>query len=312
MKIRRLRSGWYSTAEELSVTTAYSARLRDCPAPAKLNLFLHITGRRADGYHTLQTVFQLVDWSDVLHFGRRDDGEIRRLSELANVPADTDLTVRAARLLQAHTGTRFGVDIEIDKRLPMGGGIGGGSSDAATTLLALNRLWETGVSRAELQRIALKLGADVPFFIFGQNAFASGVGEELEAVELPSRHFLVIAPNAHVPTAEIFSDPELTRSSEAVTMTDFLAQNASTQGWPDSFGRNDMQNVVAKKYAEVAKVLDWLDIIAASRMTGSGACVFAAFPSQAAALDAQARVPAGWKSAVTASLQRHPLFSFAS
>jgi 4-diphosphocytidyl-2-C-methyl-D-erythritol kinase len=293
-------------------TPSAGPALRDCAAPAKLNLFLHITGRRPDGYHALQTVFQLVDWGDVLHFTRREDGQIRRVNEIAGVPADTDLTVRAARLLQAHTGTQWGADIEIDKHLPMGGGIGGGSSDAATTLLALNRLWQTDVSRADLQKIALKLGADVPFFIFGQNAFAAGVGEVLEAVELPPRHFLVITPNAHVPTAEIFSDPELTRNSEVVTMTDFLAQNASKTGWPDSFGRNDMQNVVAKKYAEVAKVLDWLDIIAASRMTGSGACVFAAFPSQAAALEAQARVPAGWKSAVTASLQRHPLFDFAS
>ena len=293
-------------------TQAVSPTLRDCAAPAKLNLFLHITGRRPDGYHVLQTVFQLVDWGDVLHFSRRDDGAIHRVNDLPNVPADTDLTVRAARLLQAHTGTPWGADIEIDKRLPMGGGIGGGSSDAATTLLALNRLWQTDVSRADLQKIALKLGADVPFFIFGRNAFAGGVGEVLEAVELPPRHFLVITPNAHVPTAEIFSDPELTRNSEVVTMTDFLAQNASKTGWPDSFGRNDMQNVVAKKYVEVAKVLGWLDIIAASRMTGSGACVFAAFPSQAAALEAQAKVPAGWKSAVTASLQRHPLFDFAS
>src|SRR5580698_7209313 len=220
----------------LDTSPPAGATLRDCAAPAKLNLFLHITGRRPDGYHALQTVFQLVDWGDVLHFARRDDGEIRRVSDLPNVPADTDLTVRAARLLQAHTGTRLGADIEIDKRLPMGGGIGGGSSDAATTLLALNRLWQTGVSRADLQKMALKLGADVPFFIYGRNAFASGVGEELEAVELPSRYFLVITPNAHVPTAEIFSDPELTRNSEVVTMTDFLAQNASKTGWPDSFG----------------------------------------------------------------------------
>ncbi|RKP58830.1 4-(cytidine 5'-diphospho)-2-C-methyl-D-erythritol kinase [Pararobbsia silviterrae] len=286
--------------------------LRDCAAPAKLNLFLHITGRRPDGYHALQTVFQLIDWGDVLHFARRDDGAIRRVNEIANVPEDTDLTVRAARLLQAHTGTAFGADIEIDKRLPMGGGIGGGSSDAATTLLALNRLWDTRVSRKDLQRIALKLGADVPFFIFGENAFAGGVGEELDTVELPARHFLVIVPNAHVPTVEIFSDPELTRDSEAVTITDFLAQHGSTIGWPDSFGRNDMQAVVAKKYAEVAKVLDWLDIIAASRMTGSGACVFAAFPSKEAALEAQAKVPPSWRSVVTASLQRHPLYSFAS
>lgn len=286
--------------------------LRDCPAPAKLNLFLHITGRRPDGYHVLQTVFQLIDWGDVLHFNRRDDGVIHRTNDIPNVPADTDLTVRAARLLQAHTGTRFGADIEIDKRLPMGGGIGGGSSDAATTLLALNHLWDTRVPRADLQKIALALGADVPFFIFGKNAFAGGVGEELEAVELPARYFLVVVPNAQVPTAEIFSDPELTRNTEAVTITDFTAEHESKTGWPDSFGRNDMQAVAAKKYVEVAKVLDCLDIIAASRMTGSGACVFAAFPSQAAALEAQAKVPSDWKSVVTASLQRHPLYRFAS
>ena len=286
--------------------------LRDCPAPAKLNLFLHITGRRPDGYHVLQTVFQLIDWGDVLHFNRRDDGVIHRINDIPNVPADTDLTVRAARLLQAHTGTRFGADIEIDKRLPMGGGIGGGSSDAATTLLALNHLWDTRVPRADLQKIALTLGADVPFFIFGKNAFAGGVGEELEAVELPARYFLVVVPNAQVPTAEIFSDPELTRTTEAGTITDFTAEHESKTGWPDSFGRNDMQAVAAKKYVEVAKVLECLDIIAASRMTGSGACVFAAFPSQAAALEAQAKVPSDWKSVVTASLQRHPLYRFAS
>jgi 4-diphosphocytidyl-2-C-methyl-D-erythritol kinase len=286
--------------------------LRDCPAPAKLNLFLHITGRRPDGYHMLQTVFQLIDWGDVLHFTRRDDGVIRRVNEIPNVPEDTDLTVRAARLLQAHTNLQYGVEIEIDKRLPMGGGIGGGSSDAATTLLALNKLWDARVPREDLQKIALKLGADVPFFIFGRNAFAGGVGEQLDAVELPTRYFLVIVPNAQVPTVEIFSDPELTRDSEVVTMTDFLAGESSKAGWPDSFGRNDMQAIAAKKYAEVAKVLDWLDIIAPSRMTGSGACVFAAFSSKEDALEAQAKVPSGWRSVVTASLQRHPLLSFAS
>jgi 4-diphosphocytidyl-2-C-methyl-D-erythritol kinase len=289
-----------------------TSSLRDCPAPAKLNLFLHITGRRPDGYHMLQTVFQLIDWGDVLHFARRDDGVIHRVNDIPGVPEDTDLTVRAARMLQDHTGIRYGADIEIDKRLPMGGGIGGGSSDAATTLLALNKLWDARVPREDLQKMALKLGADVPFFIFGRNAFAGGVGEQLEAVELPARYFLVIVPNAQVPTAEIFSDPELTRDSEAVTMTDFLAGESSKTGWPDSFGRNDMQAIAAKKYVEVAKVLDWLDIIAPSRMTGSGACVFAAFSSKEAALEAQARVPSGWRSVVTASLQRHPLQSFAS
>src|SRR6516225_6085790 len=232
--------------------------LRDCLAPAKLNLFLHITGRRPDGYHTLQTVFQLLDWGDTLHFTRRDDGLITRRTEIANVRPEHDLTVRAATLLKAHMGSGEGVDIEIDKRLPMGAGLGGGSSDAATTLLALNRLWKLDLPRQELQDLALKLGADVPFFVFGKNAFAEGVGEALEAVQLPPRHFLVVTPRVHVPTAEIFSEKSLTRDTEACTIAVFLAQQATQNGWPDSFGRNDMQQVVAGKYAEVAQVLEWL------------------------------------------------------
>jgi len=295
--------------------TATQNSLRDCLAPAKLNLFLHITGRRADGYHALQTVFQMLDWGDTLHFTRRQDSEIRRLTVLADVPPETDLTVRAARLLQAHTGCQFGVDIEIDKRLPMGGGLGGGSSDAATTLLALNRLWNLALPRGELQALALKLGADVPFFVFGRNAFGEGVGETLQAVELPSRHFLVVTPQVHVPTVEIFRAEELTRDSKVITITDFLAAESSCKSWPQQFGRNDMQDVVARKYKEVADVLDWFStesgIIAPARMTGSGASVFAAFPNQNAAASAQARLPSEWRSAVTDSLDRHPLFAFA-
>ncbi|HEY1611055.1 MAG TPA: 4-(cytidine 5'-diphospho)-2-C-methyl-D-erythritol kinase, partial [Paraburkholderia sp.] len=185
--------------------------LRDCLAPAKLNLFLHITGRRPNGYHDLQTVFQLLDWGDTLHFARRDDGRITRKTDVEGVPAEHDLTVRAATLLKQHTGTHQGVEIDIEKRLPMGAGLGGGSSDAATTLLALNRLWKLDLPRAELQALALKLGADVPFFVFGKNAFAEGVGEALETVQLPRRYFLVVTPRVHVPTAEIFSDGSLTR-----------------------------------------------------------------------------------------------------
>ncbi|MDR5736791.1 MULTISPECIES: 4-(cytidine 5'-diphospho)-2-C-methyl-D-erythritol kinase [unclassified Caballeronia] len=286
--------------------------IRDCLAPAKLNLFLHITGRRPDGYHSLQTVFQLLDWGDVLHFTRRDDGQVLRKTDVPGVAQDDDLVVRAARLLKTHTGSRHGVDIEIDKRLPMGAGLGGGSSDAATTLLALNRLWGVDLSRETLQNLALQLGADVPFFVFGQNAFAEGVGETLQAVELPERFFLVVTPNVHVPTAAIFSEKALTRNTEVARITDFLAQQRSDTNWPDSFGRNDMQAVVAGKYAEVAKVLEWFSNLAPARMTGSGASVFAAFPSRAQAEMAQAKLPASWKSVVTGSLDSHPLFAFAS
>jgi 4-diphosphocytidyl-2-C-methyl-D-erythritol kinase len=286
--------------------------LRDCLAPAKLNLFLHITGRRPDGYHALQTVFQLLDWGDVLHFTRRDDGVIARKTDVPGVPEADDLVVRAARLLQSHASSPFGVDIDIDKILPMGAGLGGGSSDAATTLLALNRLWNVNASRSTLQDLALKLGADVPFFIFGHNAFAEGVGETLEAVTLPKRFFLVVTPAVHVPTAAIFSEKGLTRDSQVLTMTDFLAQHTADANWPDSFGRNDMQAVVVEKYAEVAQVLNWFKNRSPARMTGSGASVFAAFRSRAEAEVAQAALPASWKSAVTESLDQHPLFAFAS
>ena len=286
--------------------------LRDCLAPAKLNLFLHITGRRPDGYHTLQTVFQLLDWGDTLHFTRRDDGLVTRSTEIADVPPEHDLTVRAANLLKAHTGSPEGVDIEIEKRLPMGAGLGGGSSDAATTLLALNRLWKLNLPRLELQALALKLGADVPFFVFGKNAFAQGVGETLDVVQLPPRHFLVVTPRVHVPTAAIFSEKALTRDSKALTITDFPAELSCNTEWPDSFGRNDMQPVVVGKYAEVAQVLRWFENIAPARMSGSGASVFAAFRSKAEAEAAQAKLPSEWNSAVAASLTQHPLFAFAS
>lgn len=194
----------------------------------------------------------------------------------------------------------------------MGAGLGGGSSDAATTLLALNRLWKLDLPREELQTLALKLGADVPFFIFGKNAFAEGVGEALDVVQLPPRYFLVVTPRVNVPTAEIFSEKLLTRDTKPVTITVFLAQQSLSEKWPDSFGHNDMQAVVVRKYAEVAQVLRWFDNIAPARMTGSGASVFAAFDSKGEAEMVQAKLPAGWQSAVTASLDSHPLFTFAS
>lgn len=286
--------------------------LRDCLAPAKLNLFLHITGRRPDGYHALQSVFQLLDWGDRLHFTLRDDGKVSRVTDVPGVPEESDLVVRAASLLKAHAGATLGVDIEIDKRLPMGAGLGGGSSDAATTLLALNRLWRLDLPRTTLQSLAVKLGADVPFFVFGKNAFAEGIGEALQAVELPARWFLVVTPRVHVPTAAIFSEKSLTRDSKPITITDFLAQRGIDAGWPDSFGRNDMQPVVTSKYAEVAKVVEWFYNLTPARMTGSGASVFAAFKGKADAEAAQAKLPAGWNSAVAESMSEHPLFAFAS
>lgn len=284
--------------------------LLDCLAPAKLNLFLHITGRRGDGYHNLQTVFQLLDWGDRLDFTRREDGQLTLSTTLAGVPADSDLCLRAARLLQSHAACGFGAEIVVRKRIPLGAGLGGGSSDAATTLLALNRLWQLRLPRVELMELALHLGADVPFFVFGRNAFAEGIGEILQAVSLPQRFFLVVTPAVHVATAAVFSAKNLTRNTKLITVTDFLAAHECT-----AFGRNDMQNVVAEKYAEVAQALTWFskyEKTALVRLTGSGASVFAAFASREQALEVQARLPAGWQSVVAASLALHPLFNFAA
>ncbi|WP_137924045.1 4-(cytidine 5'-diphospho)-2-C-methyl-D-erythritol kinase [Cupriavidus sp. 2SB] len=287
-------------------TTLPPADLRDCPAPAKLNLFLHVTGRRPDGYHTLQTVFQLIDWSDTLHFHRRDDGAIVRTTDIPGVPADTDLVVRAARALQQATGTQFGADIAIDKILPMGGGIGGGSSDAATTLLALDHLWGTRVPREELMRIGLGLGADVPVFVFGQNAFAEGVGEELSPVDLPESWFVVIHPRQHVPTAAIFSDERLTRNSPISIVADFAACTNKF-----AFGRNDLQAIATAKFGEVARALEWLRHYSPhARMTGSGACVFARFEDEQAAQRVMERLPSEWDGRVVKSLSQHPLARF--
>ncbi|WP_153948996.1 4-(cytidine 5'-diphospho)-2-C-methyl-D-erythritol kinase [Cupriavidus sp. U2] len=281
--------------------------LRNCPAPAKLNLFLHVTGRRPDGYHTLQTVFQLIDWSDTLHFHRRDDGVIARVTDIPGVPADTDLVVRAARALQQACGTRFGADIAIDKILPMGGGIGGGSSDAATTLLALNHLWGAGVPREELMRIGLALGADVPVFVFGQNAFAEGVGEELTPVALPESWFVVIHPRQHVPTAAIFSDERLTRDSPISIVADFAACTNKF-----AFGRNDLQAIATAKFGEVARALEWLRQYSPhARMTGSGACVFARFEDEQDARKVMERLPSDWDGRCVKSLSHHPLATFA-
>ncbi len=252
--------------------------MANCPAPAKLNLFLHVTGRRANGYHLLQTVFQLLDHGDILHFAVRDDGVVHRISMLEGVAEDEDLTVRAARLLQATIAKRSGrivpgADIDVEKYLPLGGGLGGGSSDAATTLLVLNHLWRGGLSRAELMALGLTLGADVPFFLFGESAFAEGVGEQLQAVATPACWYVVIEPGVMVPTLAIFNEPHLTRNTKAVRIADF------SRG-PIGFGKNDLQAVVAAQYPAVAGAIAWLGQFGLARMTGSGACVFCAFASE--------------------------------
>ncbi|HVL75286.1 MAG TPA: 4-(cytidine 5'-diphospho)-2-C-methyl-D-erythritol kinase [Noviherbaspirillum sp.] len=278
--------------------------LNNCPAPAKLNLFLHVTGRRADGYHELQTVFQLLDRGDVLHFRLREDGEIRRVSDLPGVPAENDLVVRAARLLQSHAGCAQGVDIAVEKHLPMGGGLGGGSSDAATTLLALNHLWRTGLSRTELMQLGLRLGADVPFFVFGQNAFAEGVGEALVAVATPDCWYVVVEPGVETPTAQIFSDPHLTRDTKAVRISDFSGASVG-------FGKNDLQAVATRLFAPISEALGWLGQFGQARMTGSGACVFCAFAKEqdADAVLEAARVTGkpAWKVWKAKAIERHPL-----
>ncbi len=243
------------------------------PAPAKLNLFLHITGRRADGYHELQTVFQFLDYGDELRFTVRDDGVIRALHHLPGVTSDQDLTVRAARLLQESTGNSLGADIELTKRLPIGGGLGGGSSDAATTLVALNHLWKLKLSVDELAKLGLKLGADVPVFVHGQAAWAEGVGERLTPVDLPEPWYVVIAPPCRVSTGEIFAAADLTRDAKPITIRDFLAGQ----------GGNDCEALVSRRYPEVAQALQWLAGHAPARMTGTGGCVFAAFPDEPAA-----------------------------
>ena len=240
------------------------------PAPAKLNLFLHITGRRADGYHDLQTLFQFLDYADELSFALREDGEIRLHSQLRDVAHDSNLIVKAARQLQHASGCRLGADIWLDKHLPMGGGLGGGSSDAATTLLGLNHLWQLGWDKDRLAILGLSLGADVPVFVHGHAAFAEGVGEKLTAVELDEPWFLVAIPQVTVSTAEVFSDPELTRDTPANKLRSLL----------EGGGRNDCQPVVQKRYKEVDNALILLNKFVPTRLTGTGACVFGSFPNE--------------------------------
>jgi 4-diphosphocytidyl-2-C-methyl-D-erythritol kinase len=267
------------------------------PAPAKLNLFLHVLGRRADGYHELQTVYQLIDLADRLAIEPRADGAIQRLEGPREVPEADDLCVRAARRLQAEGGVRAGADIRLRKRIPIQGGLGGGSSDAATTLVALNEIWGLGFDAARLASLGRELGADVPFFVHGQSAWGEGVGERLTPVDLPPRHFAVIYPGVGVRTAEVFQAPELTRNSAKTTIRGFLKAG----------GRNDCEAVVAARHPPVAEALAWLRRRGEARLTGTGSCVFAAYADERSARDALAGLPAGWSGYVARGLDRSPL-----
>ncbi len=290
---------------------AASTSLHHCKAPAKLNLFLHVTGRRADGYHLLQTAFQMIDWCDTLHFDLRSDGQVRRMTEVPGVPEEQDLIVRALRLLADAIERRSGkavcgVDVAIDKVLPMGGGLGGGSSDAATALLAMNHLWQGGLSRQELMDLGLPLGADIPFFVYGQSAFAEGVGEALQPVSVPERWFVVLQPGVSVPTAAIFSAGDLTRDTKPVRIADF-SRHLDSQNDVGGFGRNDLQAVASRLFPAVADAVAWLGKYGQARMTGSGSCVFCAFGSESEADAVLAQVPAPWLAVKAKSLAHHPL-----
>jgi len=277
------------------------------PAPAKLNLFLHITGRRTDGFHNLQTIFQILDFSDQLRFELRNDSDIVRQSAIQQVDANTDLCVRAARLLQSHTGCQLGIDIFLKKRLPIGGGVGGGSSDAATTLVALNQLWGLQLSQAQLMALGGQLGADVPVFIFGQSAWAEGIGEKLHVVELPECWYVVIFPGVTIPTAQLFADPELTRDARPITIRDYFAGGT----------RNAFEAIVRRRYPEVELACGWLSKQASIKhpamLTGTGSCVFAAIEDELSAHEiaskAKRELPDNWQILSAKGCNESPLRS---
>ena len=268
-------------------------------SPAKLNLFLHITGRRPDGYHNLQTFFQLLDYGDTLSFTTRTDGNITLAPELPGVGFEQNLVIKAVRALEPFKPAGQGVDIQLEKRLPMGGGIGGGSSNAATTLVALNHMWGCGLDKSQLQTIGLKLGADVPVFINAQTAWAEGVGEQLQAIEMQPKWFLVIQPDCHVSTAEIFCHKDLTRDTSAIKVAAFLERG----------GQNDCEALVRKLYPQVDNALIWLQKFDRNaRMTGTGACVFASFESAETALEVQAQLPKHLPGFVAQGVNQSPLY----
>ena len=294
------------------------------PAPAKINLFLHVVGRRPDGYHLLQSAMQLIDLADTVRIAVRDDGVIARAAALPGIPEADDLTIRAARLLQAASGTRHGATIAVDKRIPIGGGLGGGSSDAATTLLALNRLWRLDWSRRRLMDLGLELGADVPFFVGGRNAFAEGVGESLTPIDLPLVSYALIHPGVSVPTAAIFTAAELTRDTAALKILDF-SKNGFGAGFDHERGdpvlRNDLEAVASARFGAVREALDWLSrgtegerpgARGPARMSGSGACVFRAFDESSDAELCIATLPSRWMGWGVRSLAAHPLLDFAT
>ncbi|PKM36479.1 MAG: 4-(cytidine 5'-diphospho)-2-C-methyl-D-erythritol kinase [Gammaproteobacteria bacterium HGW-Gammaproteobacteria-10] len=269
------------------------------PAPAKLNLMLRITGQREDGYHLLQTVFQFIDFCDWLEFHPISDSVISLRNPLPGVPEDQDLTYRAARLLKDEAGYKGGVVIEIEKHLPMGGGLGGGSSDAATTLVALNDLWQLGLSRERLMQLGLRLGADVPIFVFGHSAWAEGVGEVLQEIEVPEKWVVVLKPDCHVDTKEIFSSKDLTRDSKSIRIADFIAGQH----------QNDCLDVVRKFYPSVDGALRELSEFSEARLTGTGACVFAQFDTELAAKKAYLSLSGKWQSYLCKGINRSPLYS---
>jgi 4-diphosphocytidyl-2-C-methyl-D-erythritol kinase len=270
---------------------------RRYPAPAKLNLFLHVVGRRPDGYHLLQTAFRLIDLCDWLRFTPRGSGEVRLARAIPGVAEDENLVVRAARLLQADGQARAGVEIDLEKNIPIGGGLGGGSSDCATTLTVLNRLWGLGLPAERLAEMALALGADVPFFLLGRNAFGEGIGERLTRLDLPEAWYVVLVPPVSVATRTIFASPELTRNSKTIKISGFSA----------GFGRNDLEPVVCRRHTEVAAHLEWLRRFGDARMSGSGACVFAEFATEREARSVHSRMPAEMRGFVVRGLDRQPL-----
>ena len=273
----------------------------DYPAPAKLNLFLHVTGRRPDGYHLLQSAFILIDRQDRIRLRVRADGLVCRVNEVAGIAEADDLAVRAAQLLKDATRTNRGADIELEKSIPLGGGLGGGSSDAATVLIGLNRLWQTDLDPQRLRALGARLGADVPFFLFGRNAWVEGIGEILAPLEYPQRWYVVLVPPTPVPTQGIFTAPELTRNTEALKIEDFSAQPQDPR-WV-----NDLQPVVVARYPEVRRHLEWLAGHGRARLTGSGGCVFAGYDAREEAEAVMKAVPASMQGFLARGMARHPL-----
>jgi 4-diphosphocytidyl-2-C-methyl-D-erythritol kinase len=286
-------------------------------APAKINLFLHIIGQRVDGYHLLQTVFQLVDFYDTIHLKPTENKHIKRVNDVDGVPAAQDLCIRAAQLLQVHTQCPLGVEIVVEKNIPLGSGLGGGSSDAASVLLALNRLWHLNLSRAQLLILALQLGADVPFFIYGKNAWAEGIGEQLSEIRLAPSYYVVLSPEAHVSTAQIFANKQLTKNSNPQTMADFsgMKKSSTVNSAVGNIGAgfiNQLEKVVCSEYPPVLAALTWLKLFGDARMSGSGSSVFLEVSNEKIATDICKQKPENIRGFIAKGLSQHPLFEYAN